>query len=336
MTTHQIAGLDIGYGYTKIQTAKTKTTFPSIIGNPVQLRYRGNLITNGSNHTSAADIRLNTPDGTRFVGQLAASQSDLTWSPQNRSRTESDDIITLMLAAFSEAGLSGKINLVTGLPVRWYSDKDKLLKKLRGSHIINRQGHKKTTVVIEDLAILPQPFGTIYDQILTPTAKITKAKQPLLSQTIAVLDIGMHTSDYIICNHCEYHEAKSDSTETGMSTLYKLLARSVEDRLGLPLTLHQADAAVRAGHITVAGQKRSLATIIEPILQMVAQKILSALSATWGEGKDIDTLFISGGGASAIGPYLAGHYPQMTIIEDSQTANVSGYYKYGLLKWRSP
>ena len=119
-----------------------------------------------------------------------------------------------------------------------------------------------------------------------------------------------------------------------MSTVYKLLARSVEDRLGLPLTLHQADTAIRAGHVTVSGQKRALGPLLEPILTLVAKEILSALSLAWGDGKDIDTLLISGGGASLIGPYLADHYPQMTIIDDSQLANVSGYYKYGLLKWR--
>lgn len=335
MTNQIIAGLDIGYGYTKLDDGKKTIAFPSIIGNPVKLRYRGNLITNGAGRPTAADIRLRTPDGVRFVGQLAAEQSDVTWSPQNRKRTEDEDIITLMLAAFSEAGLTGQVKLVTGLPVRWYSDKEKLIDRLRGTHLLHREGRKKETVVIKDVIVLPQPFGTIYDQILTNNATVNKGKQKLLNLTLGAIDIGMHTTDYVWCDRMNYIESRSSSTEAGMSTVYKLVSRSVEDRLGLHLTMHQADQAVRAGYVSVAGERRKLAPVIEPALQMVSRQILSALSDPWGDGNELDLIFGSGGGASQIGPYVAGRYGQTTIIDDSQVANARGFRKYGTLKWGS-
>jgi plasmid segregation protein ParM len=334
MTT-KIAGLDIGYGYTKLDTGKTTVAFPSIIGNAVELRYRGNLITNGAGRPTTADIRLRTPEGIRFVGQLAAEQSDVTWSPQNRKRTEDDDIITLMLAAFSEAGLSGKVNLVTGLPVRWYNDKKVLIDRLRGTHTLHREGGKRETIFIDEVIVLPQPFGTIYDQILTNTARVNKSRQKLLNLKIGAIDIGMHTTDYVWCDRMNYIESRSSSVETGMSTVYKLVSRSVEDRLGLALSMHQAEEAVQVGYVKVAGERRKLAPVIEPTLKMVSQEILSALSDPWGDGKELDIIFGSGGGASYVGPYISRRYAQTTIVEDSQSANARGYRKYGLLKWGS-
>jgi len=331
--TPQTIGLNAGYGHTKLYTNRTAIIIPSIIGYPEQLRYQGDLIKNGAGLASQNNIRLKTPDGIRFIGQLALTQSRVKWSPKNRSRVESDTMKLLMLAALSEANINGQVNLVTGLPVKWYTDKNKLIQNLRGTHSLQRIGHKKQTILINDVAVLPEPFGAIYSQVLNSKGNLKNKK--FLDIISAVVDIGMYTTDFILCDRMHYVESNSSSIETGMKTVYDLVAQAVEDRFGLSLDTAAAETAIRSGQIRVQGQPRKIAPLVAPILEAVAQEILSGMSDLWGDGKNIDILLVTGGGASPMGPYFSTAFPQLHIVDDSQIANAQGYYYYGLLKWRA-
>jgi len=95
----KIIGLDIGYGYTKAVTSTAEVVFPSVVGQAERIRYESDLISE-----NGRGIHLFTPDGERFVGELALLQSRIKWTPQDRGRVTSRTMVTLAQAAFSELG----------------------------------------------------------------------------------------------------------------------------------------------------------------------------------------------------------------------------------------
>lgn len=77
---NKIVALDIGYGFTKAVCGNKKTIFPSVVGYAEQIRYKAKLL-NGTGLNGAGDIHLHTPEGERFVGELALRQSRVNWTP---------------------------------------------------------------------------------------------------------------------------------------------------------------------------------------------------------------------------------------------------------------
>lgn len=329
-----ILALDIGYGYTKGTVGGAIVNFPSVIGLPEDIKYQGGVIGDGVAVSTIQDISLELNGRQLFVGDLALTQSRDPWSPQGRERVVSIEMIALALAAISELKISGQINLVTGLPVDWYPDKEKLINQLKGNHELKRAGRETAAVFIDNVIVVPQPFGTIYTRLLSNEAKMID--RGLLRKRIGIIDVGMHTTDFVQANppNLQYIEAGSNSIESAMGSIYNQVIEAVKNEHQTTLSLHQADQVVRSGKITVFGKKYSIAPILEPILQAVSQRIASATPQTWGSrARDIDELFMSGGGASSIGPYLT-DYPHLQIIEESALANVRGYLRYGILKWQ--
>lgn len=329
-----ILALDIGYGYTKATAGGAIVNFPSVIGMPEQIKYQGGVIGNGIAVSTVQNISLELDGRQLFVGDLALTQSRDPWSPQGRARVTSIEMIALALAAISELKISNHINLVTGLPVDWYPDRDKLIDQLIGVHKFKRAGRETTAVSIDNVIVVPQPFGTIYTRLLSNEAKMID--RDLLSKRVGIIDVGMHTTDFVQANppNLQYIEAGSNSIESAMGSIYNQVIEAVKNDHQTTLSLHKADQVVQSGKISVFGESHSVGAILEPILVAVSQRIASAIPQTWGSNaRDIDALFITGGGASCIGPYLT-DYPHLQIIEESALANVRGYLRYGILKWQ--
>ncbi len=329
-----ILALDIGYGFTKGTVGGAIVNFPSVIGLPEDIKYQGGAISDGVVASTVQDISLELNGQRLFVGDLAVAQSRDPWSPQGRERVTSIEMIALALATISELEVSGKINLVTGLPVDWYPDRERLIEQLKGSHEIKRTGRETTVVDINNVIVIPQPFGTLYTRLLSNEAKIID--RSLLSKRVGIIDVGMHTTDFIQANppRLQYKETGSISIESAMSSIYNQVIEAIKNEYQTTLSLHEADQVVRSGKITVFGESHSIVSILEPILQAVSQRIASAKPQIWGSNaRDIDELFCTGGGASSIGPYLT-DYPHLQIIEESALANVRGYLRYGILKWQ--
>ncbi len=331
-----ILALDIGYGYTKATAGGATVNFPSVVGLPEEIKYQGGILHNRvATVSTVQNIHLKCNGSELFVGDLALTQSRDPWSPQKRERVSSDTMLALALAAMSELDISGDINLVTGLPVDWYPDRQMLIDRLQGEHKLERVGREPTTINVRGIIVVPQPFGSIYSKLLSNEAKMLD--HDLLTQRVGVIDVGMHTTDFVRADppNLLYIEAGSGSIESAMGSVYEQLAEVVKNKYRTALSIHEADKVVQVGKIAVFTEKHSIAPILEPILQAVGNRIASAIPNSWGENaRKINPLLITGGGASSIGPYLAEDYPHLKIIENSALANVRGYLRYGKLKWQ--
>jgi plasmid segregation protein ParM len=323
-----IIGLDIGYGYTKAVTSTAEVVFPSVVGQAERIRYESDLISE-----NGRGIHLVTPGGERFVGELALLQSRIKWTPQDRGRVTSRTMLTLTQAALSELGVSGEVALITGLPVEWYGDREALSERLKRQHVIRRCGGGCPVVNVSQVLVVPQPFGSLFALILDNDGKLIN--EDLARGRVGVIDVGMHTTDFVLVDRLRYVEKGSGSLTTALSRVHELTGRAILDAHSLQLTLHEIDAALRQGTVQVYGKAKDVLRLAEPALEAVAEEVNAKAGTLWGDGRDLSAVLVTGGGALALGHRILSQYPHAVTVPNAAMANVCGFLRYGMRKWAS-
>lgn len=319
MTT--LTSIDIGYSHTKAHANGKTIIFPSVVGKAQNIRYQNRGLKDDPD--AGPDIQITLDDKSYFVGHKALAQSGkYQWSAHDRQRTKSITYQILMLAALGQLNLEGPVDLVTGLPVEWYDDRQQIIDQFTGKHQIN--GNE---IIIKNILVLPQPWGSLCTMTLNDAGKIIAPS--VANGTVGVIDIGGHTTDWIIADKFRYIEPGSGSAEIGMIDILETISADLDRDYHHKPDLAKIDHALATGYIKIRGQKVGLPDYAEPALDTAAETILGKIIQKWGpmEG-DLDTIIITGGAAPTIGPYLTTRFPHAAIIPDSHVANVIGYYRY--------
>jgi len=232
------------------------------------------------------------------------------------------------------AGGGHSFRIVTGLPVNWYADRDKVLEQLAGKHVVRRVNGRQIVqrFTIDEVLVVPQPFGSLFDAILGPEGQIVD--DDLAQGRVGVIDVGTYTTDYVLVDRLRYVERGSGTLASAMSGAYQLIGRSLLDTFGLNLRLHQVDRAVRDGRVTVFGEKRRIDWLVDPVLDALSQEVLAEAGTLWGDGRDLEAVLVTGGGAMALGERICRRYAHARVLPDAALANVNGFHKYGQRKWR--
>jgi plasmid segregation protein ParM len=322
-----------------------------------------------AHHSANGAIALITEDGDHFVGELALLQSRVQWTLLDRSRVEDPSARLLFLAALSELvgetpplgpsrsdggevsapspvptgepilmgegrGGGHSFRIVTGLPVNWYADRDKVLEQLAGKHVVRRVNGRQIVqrFTIDEVLVVPQPFGSLFDAILGSEGQIVD--QDLAQGRVGVIDVGTYTTDYVLVDRLRYVEHGSGTISGAMSRAYQLIGRSLLDTFGLDLRLHQVDRAVRDGRVTVFGEERSIGWLVDPVLDSLCQEVLAEAGTLWGDGRDLKAVLVTGGGAMALGERIQRRYGHARLLPNAALANVNGFHKYGRRKWQ--
>ena len=322
---NSVIGLDIGYGYTKAVSNTGIATLPSVIGPAVTIKYHDDLAGNGRGLTLEANGKA------WFVGQQARLQSPFTISPRARER-DPEVVRLLALAAICQMHANGDtVRMVSGLPVEWYADRDKLVRTLTGFHNFTANGQHQV-INIAGVLVVPQPFGSLFRALLSPAGVLTDP-DGLSGGRVAVLDIGMHTTDYALADALHYVEPRSGSIPVAMARVYELVRRGVTERHSLTLSLQDAEDAARAGYVTAYGRREPVADLVAGALEGVTQEILGEAVTLWGDGRDLLAVLVTGGGGPALLERIRAVYPHARLAPNPQTANAEGFYRYALRKF---
>jgi plasmid segregation protein ParM len=334
-----IVGVDIGYGYTKAASGAHQVVFPSVVGKAERVRYESDLARAGENRHDS-QIAVITEQGDRFVGELALLQSRVRWTLLDRSRVQDPSARLLFLSALSElVGATSEkaaFRVVTGLPTQWYTDREKVVEQLSGKHVLRRVNGRQIVqhFAVEDVLVVPQPFGSLFSTILDPDGKIVD--ESLARARLGIIDVGTFTTDYVLVDTLRYIEKGSGSIPTAMSRAYQLIGRSILDTFGLDLRMHEVDQVVRRGHVTIFGEERDIEWLANPVLDAVAEEVLARAGTLWGDGRDLKAVLVTGGGAMVLGERICHRYPHARVLDDASLANVRGFERYGRRKWRTP
>jgi len=322
-------GIDLGYGFVKGTDGNVEHIFPSVVGVGQELRYRSDL----SSHNNFLDNLTVTVDGRKyFVGDLAIRQSEIAARSLDQNRVEDKNVKVLFLTAlglYSE-GEGQSFGVVTGLPPIYYASySEGWLNTLRGRHRVVFEGLDGSTeraLDVERVKIVPQPFGTLYYRVLNERGDI--ADEELARQKVGIIDVGFKTSDFVVADGMEFIERLSASSTTGLCTAYSLIADRLRQELGMHKENYELDKIVERGEIKIAGRIRDITELKQQTFEWVASKIITEVDSLWN-WRDLDVILITGGGGKALADYILAEYSNAMLVEDSQVANVRGFFRLG-------
>lgn len=316
-------GIDLGYGYTKVVTAKTSIIFPSSVGPAKELSF------SLKENMDAAGETIKYGGELYFVGEKAR-HSDVTYTLRTRGWVESKMYGVLLTSAITrvlnccDASGSNEIIVVTGLPVDYMRDKTKAEDSLM-------KVCDQIDVGIAGINVIPQPFGSFFDMFYDNDGEIS-GSAPLFKR-LGIVDIGYHTTDYILIEDAKHNiERASGSMPTGAHEIYDIVARELKNTFDRDtVTVEEAEHCVRTKYFKVSGQNRDISAVVDRVLSQVGQKITGIIKSKWNLAGEVDVVLLTGGGGALIQPHVSSIAHTHFLITDSQMANARGYYKRSIL-----
>jgi plasmid segregation protein ParM len=332
---HIIIGIDLGYGHVKAIAENGQTVcFPSLVAPAESIRFKADV---GASVAANGLTLYDTTEGDLFIGELAARQGrpGAVRSPRDRDRVADPIVTHLADAAFAKL-LSGmdyvRASIVTGLPVDFYRDAIQLADHLRGQHLAETD-ERSIVVDVEDVLVVPQPFGALLSILLDERGKLMADVAHLAQGRVAVLDVGQFTTDLILVDSLEYIEAGSASLEVGVSTALEMLRKVLLDEHRISYEPHELEVAIRRGWLVIDGQTVHLNGLAGDHLSTIAQSVEARARTLWNIGT-LSAIVLAGGGALALKDWLKPYFRQALYAPDAAMANVTGFLRYGLRRWR--
>lgn len=316
-------GIDVGFGFTKIVTldqGKQRVfTFPSVLGlaeSGVEFKVAG-----GAGHRLAMVTFKGTP---YFYGEEAILQSRVTTGRQDRDRIGSDEELLLALIALAKLRVT-HAHIVTGLPMAWLRDKDRLSRAWTGAHELTL-GRRQVAITIESVTVIPQPLGGYYAWALDNAGQPAQSKE-VLNGTLALLDAGWNTTDLTGLANIRPVQQWCGGEQVGMRRVIEIVDAWLRAEHGISRRPHELDTVLRDGQaVAVYGQPVDVSTVARQACAMVAADIYTAASRLWSNADRFDKVLIFGGGAAGLASELRKVFPRNgVILPQPELANAIGF-----------
>lgn len=281
------------------------------------------------------DIWLEYKGGGYAVGQLAADFG----ANLGLGKRKTEDALIKVFACLGYFGLWGqKVGLVLGLPFmsqqQFDGEKSTLLRLLEGHHTINYRG-ETVTVEIPQIWVMPEGYGSL---ILCEAQNQEQATaQSFTKASVAVMDIGYQTTDFLLFDRFRFARGASNSEEFAMAQFYERLAAQIpgadSQSLALIEAVNQPD-----GRRFYRPRGSAIATDLDTILPDIKSNFardLYNLLIRWLPERTNDIIITGGGGGffwenlrtliktSNLTPYLA---------TPPRQANALGQYILGQIR----
>ncbi len=319
-----IAGIDIGYSHTKVATQGLGKRFPSICGNVERARF-------SLNGRDAGVMVLDIPgDGKWVVGEGAMRVSRFRPRHEDRNWIDSEAYLRYYLAALTEltTGTYAEVQVVTGLPVTYYEDRDKLVERLIGDFRVQREGRNWQKFRVHQVAVIPQPFGTLLREVLDDRGRIVNNE--LATGHIGVIDIGGKTTGYLSVDNLAEVPPETGSIDVGCWEALTLIRDTLNAKYpGLELEDYEVSSIVSNGAtVRYYGETHDVSEVVADALSPLAERILAQATTLWNSGARFDAILVTGGGAALVGAAICERFPHARIVKDSAFANAQGYYRF--------
>jgi len=332
----QVIGADIGYGFTKVVAGQVAIGLPGFVVNASAKQYPSVIapdlatpitveLEEGKQRNHAV-----TYQGKRFLYGEAALRGRRSQSPPRHRAffLESNMCAVLLLSTLSRVD-GERIFYVTGLPVKYFENEDTKLK------YEDRVKSVLSEVTQAEVTIVPQAMGAFYHVVLDATGRPIEEKMHLWKQArCAIVDIGHFTTDIIeLDSGVPVH---TSSVEVGVSLACETIAREVNRKFGIELTLHQAERALHAKKIMLYGEAEDISDIVRYAKDYAFDQVMGIVTDAIGRGENFNLIIFCGGGSILFEQRISATYKKGAYFPQFPAfANAYGYYKYGLFKVRS-
>ncbi|MBN1921169.1 MAG: ParM/StbA family protein [Anaerolineae bacterium] len=321
-------GIDIGYNATKAVTDRRRTTFPSAVGSPD----RASFTLNGGNESA---IVLLSPSHV-LIGEEAVQQSRFLNRREDRRWIDSGEWLALFIAALTglTSGSPVDVEVVTGLPVSFYSDKEQVQQRLLGEHRVQREGRRGQILRVVNARVIPQPFGSLLAEVLDERGQIQQ--RDLAQAAVGLIDIGGKTCNLLSVNRLSEIGRETTSVNIGGWNLVRAVRQWLAQHYpGLDdLRDHQLATAIQARTLHYYGEPvKDFPAVVNDLAADLARQILSEASHLWNGGATLDAILVTGGGALLLGEHIRRHWTHARLVSEPVYGNAVGYWKFARRLW---
>jgi len=317
-----LISIDLGYGYTKAISEKSRIIFPSVLA-PAQesgLDY-------GKSYGHVLEYRRpgEVHKQVVFVGELARKEGRAARVSLSRDKFRQDETVLYALSAAYLAGAEKQVSLAVGLPLDYYRlQKEETENFLRSVNAyVSVDGGPERYISFSSVKVLPQAVGALYAQSDLPRKGL-----------LGVIDIGFCTTDCILveCLPEDVVLLKSYtlSLDTAVSTAVKLFRNKITEATGIPLSPVNAFElwVSKEREITVQGRPVDTGAMMDYARREVGKALAQAVLAAWSEKADLlRGVLLCGGGALEFRDEITTLLPQAEVAPDPQWANAMGFYR---------
>lgn len=324
-----IIAVDVGYSHTKVMAANGRQAiFPSVAGevNKVEFEF--------GDRDDYIQITFN--GAPYFVGQAALEQSRFNKSMQrDRFWWKSKAYLSFFLAAVSEmtSATNVAVQLVSGLPVLYFSDKDAWRESYVRRWTFRRNEQPTQNVQIEEALILPQGLAAVLSVAMDDSGRITD--EAVANGRVGLIDIGGHTTNLATFDKLKPVVTQTGSADQGMWDFVLSLEPRINSAFpGLNLRGHGMLPVIESKSIRSFGKDKDVSGIIDDVAEHFTEQMESEINRIWGNAASLDKLFIAGGGGRHLAGYIKAKFANAVLVDDAQWANARGYLKYGIRTWK--
>ncbi|GIM45792.1 hypothetical protein DNHGIG_13410 [Collibacillus ludicampi] len=321
-------GLDAGYGYTKVSSSvKKPQAFPSVAEKAPKDTLKGmqslfskiktaNVDVLDSLHVSISENAL--PSVEWVVGSKAL-RSGLSRVDYVLTENKVDDpkfralLATALAIATPDVSGEYEVNLCTGLAVSYFAEQQGPLTESLQNRVFEVAYHEgpykgvEKRIRIKNVLVAPQGLGVVLGMLLEQGKSMDDVENGL----VAILDIGMKTTDYAVFEGYEPVPAMSDGiTDLGMNRITQAIRNT-----NRKLTNAQADELAWTGKTTGMRADEELMSELESLKQDLATAIANEVFVqAWNENlSQFDKVYITGGGGEVLFPYLKAYGPNIEL-----------------------
>ena len=230
------------------------------------------------------------------------------------------------------------VDVVTGVPSADFKSAQILqavAKAIKGNHTVT-VNDKQINVCVEKLFIIPQPLGTIYNIIANDKGAIVDSQY--LNANIGVVDIGGGTVLIDAIRSMNLVDDNREQLQTGAYSLYKSITTELSAS-DVILNEYELERVIRlnSGVWSPDGNKMiDLNSAIQNQSKLYTRRLASSIKTTYKGFGRMQKIILTGGAANLI------NYDELNqelrglvhVVEDSELANVRGFYKYAIEKVR--
>lgn len=249
-------------------------------------------------------------------------------------------VVSVLIAIVHAPGVNREtIELVMGLPCGHSRDeklKQSLTEKLKGSHEVTKD-EKKYTFNISKVRLIAQPLGTLTTILFKDDGEVRDNNS--LNSKQLIIDIGWGTTDVVETKGTKI--TNSLGTDIGIVTaIQKIKNQLSASSTGRGITsLLYLDSNIRKSDLIDAPKGTINVFLLKKhSFQFLADEVVNFIMSSGLKLEEYHRIIFTGGGSLALRPYLKKHNilfndPRVTFLNNAQTANVRGFYMYGVLAW---
>lgn len=231
--------------------------------------------------------------------------------------------------------------VVTGVPSSDYTQEHTMNlfgKAIKGDHNVTVDG-KVLNIRVKKLIVLPQPMGTVISLVTDDEGNLIDS--PLLGANIGVVDVGGGTLLIDALRKMNMVTDNRVQLPLGAYNLYNRIEKELTKE-GYEINVHEIERVVRVGNDKEKYlwspdniQTIDITDIVMEQRKIYTLNVANAIETTYlGFGR-MQTILLTGGAANLlIKDILDEKIGIIHYIENSELANVFGFYKYGLMKMK--